>query len=100
MTPDQPPQSNINMSALVGDALAPHGSVESGLPSVGDSAAAIGAAVRHALRDHGLSLFLLHEMSGIPLDVVADAAGGVYDMTDSAPISAIERALKIPLQHL
>jgi hypothetical protein len=72
----------------------------SALGLVEESQANIAAAIRAAMEDKQISVYELHELSGVDLDIVQDLADGDYDLHDSEPITKIEEQLGISLRHL
>ena len=47
-----------------------------------------------------MSVWELHEQSGVPIEVLDELMAGEYNMQDSDPITRVEAALRWPLRHL
>jgi hypothetical protein len=65
-----------------------------------DSRQAIAEAVRGALDSQGLSVYVLHEQSGLSCEVIDGVLDGHIDLRDSEVLTTLQFALKVPLTHL
>lgn len=73
---------------------------ESVIMTVEDSQLAIAWAVREAMHRLEMSIYRLHELTGLECDFIDKILEGVADISDSEPISKLEVALGIRLHHL
>jgi hypothetical protein len=77
--------------------------LDSGNPlflSENDSTIAIGQAIRTAMEDREITAYILHEKTGLPIDIVQDFIDGRGDLSASEPLQKIEAALQVRLSHL
>lgn len=65
-----------------------------------DSQIAIAWAVREAMQKLEIGVYQLHELTGLSCDFIDAILEGVADITDSEPISKLESALHVSLNHL
>lgn len=65
-----------------------------------DSKIAIAQAIREAMETRKMSVYHLHEKTGLPCDVIEDLTNGTGDISDSEPLQKLEDALGVPLSHL
>lgn len=68
--------------------------------SVRESREAIAHSVRSAMDEQQISTYLLAEKSGVSPELIELILDGAYDLCDSLPISQLEKALSIRLNHL
>lgn len=68
--------------------------------TVEDSQLAIAWAVREAMGRLEISIYHLHELTGLECDFIDKVIEGTADISDSEPISKIEAALRVRLTHL
>lgn len=68
--------------------------------SVRESREAIGQAVRDAMDEKEISSYLLAEKAGLSVELIELIRDGSYDLHDSLPISKLEEALGVRLNHL
>jgi len=77
--------------------------LDSGTPvflSEEDSKIAIGQEIRTAMAAQEMTAYLLHEKTGLPIDIVQEFIEGRGDISDSEPLQKIEAALRVRLSHL
>jgi len=65
-----------------------------------DSKIAIAHAIREAMETREMSVYRLHEKTGLPCDVIEGLRNGTGDISDSEPLQRLEDALGVPLSHL
>jgi hypothetical protein len=70
------------------------------ISTVKDSQIAIAWAVREAMDQLELGTYRLHEMTGLTCDYIDAVLEARADISDSDPISKLEQALHVPLNHL
>jgi hypothetical protein len=70
------------------------------LLSVEDSQIAIAQAIREAMEDQRVTIYHLHEMTGLSCDFIEAMVNEEGDLSDSEPLSKIQEALGIRLTHL
>ena len=70
------------------------------ISTVEDSQIAIAWAVREAMSTLEIGIYRLHELTGLTCDYIGDVLEARADLTDSEPISRLERALHVQLNHL
>lgn len=70
------------------------------MSTVEDSQIAIAWAVREAMQKLELSIYTLHELTGLPCEYIAGIIEARADISDSEPISKLEQALHVQLAHL
>jgi len=68
--------------------------------TVEDSQIAIAWAVREAMERLEMTVFNLHERTGLDCDFIDKILEGAADISDSEPISKLEAALGVRLNHL
>ena len=68
--------------------------------TVEDSQIAIAWAVREAMAHVEMSVYRLHEVTGLSCDFIDQILEGTADISDSEPISKLEMALRVRLNHL
>lgn len=65
-----------------------------------DSKIAIAQAIQEAMETLKVSVYHLHERTGLSCDVIEDLRNGTGDISDSEPLRKLEHALGVPLSHL
>jgi hypothetical protein len=65
-----------------------------------DSKIAIGQAIREAMSIQEITVYILHEKTGLSCNVIKALMSGTGDISDSDPIQRLEFALRTPLSHL
>ena len=70
------------------------------LLSEDDSKIAIAQAIRQAMEERGISFYQLHEATGLFIEVVNAFIAAEGDISDSLPITKIERELRVNLTGL
>ena len=70
------------------------------MQSVQESRDAISEAVKEAMEEKGISVYSLHEDTGLSCDFIESVLDATMPLNDSEPISILERALKVRLNHL
>lgn len=73
---------------------------ESLIMTVEDSQIAIAWGVREAMHRLEMSVYRLHELTGLTCDFIDQIIEGTADISDSEPISKLEVALGVRLNHL
>jgi hypothetical protein len=68
--------------------------------SVEDSQCAIALAVAEAMTKHQIGTYRLHELTGLSCDYIEAILEAQADLHDSEPISQLEQALQVQLNHL
>jgi hypothetical protein len=68
--------------------------------SIEQSREDIGLAVQEAMREKEISVYMLFERTGLSTDLIYSIIDGSYDLRDSEPISKLEEALGVRLNHL
>lgn len=68
--------------------------------TVEDSQIALSWAVREAMAKLEIGVYELHERTGLGCEFIDAILEGVADISDSEPISKLERALQVRLNHL
>lgn len=91
------PQSN---DALQGLTSIPGNVWETFMQTVQESRDAISEAVKEAMDDKGISVYHLHELTGLSCDFIDSVLDATMPLNDSKPISLLERALQVRLNHL
>jgi ribosome-binding protein aMBF1 (putative translation factor) len=56
--------------------------------------------VRDAMEERGISAYALYEVTGLSHETIASILDATYDLQDSEPISLLESALGVRLNHL
>lgn len=70
------------------------------MSSVADSQADIAEELQSAMRLQSVSVYELHERTGLSCELIDSILDASYDLSDSLPISIIEQELKIHLNDL
>jgi hypothetical protein len=70
------------------------------ISTVEDSQIAIAWAVREAMSKLEIGTYELHELTGLPCDYIDEVLEARADISDSEPISKLEQALHVQLNHL
>ncbi len=65
-----------------------------------DSRLAIGHALREAMEAQGVSVYHLHEQTGISYEFLENMLNGSGDISDSEPLHKLENTLHVRLSHL
>jgi len=65
-----------------------------------DSRIAISFSMHEALQARRMSVYDLHEKTGLDCTFIEEMLNGTGDISDSEPLQKIERALGVPLSHL
>jgi ribosome-binding protein aMBF1 (putative translation factor) len=86
--------------ALEGLTSIPGNIWETFMQSVQESRDAISEAVKEAMEQKGISVYHLHEETGLSCDFIESVLDATMPLNDSEPISLLERALQIRLNHL
>lgn len=73
---------------------------ESLIMTMEDSQIALAWAVREAMHRLEMSVYRLHELTGLTCDFIDQIIEGTADISDSEPISKLEVALRVRLDHL
>ena len=68
--------------------------------TVQESRDAISEAVKEAMEEKGISVYRLHEDTGLSCDFIESVLDATMPLNDSGPISLLERALQVRLNHL
>lgn len=86
--------------ALQGLTSIPGNIWETFMQSVQESRDAISEAVKEAMNEKGISVYGLHEETGLSCDFIESVLDATMPLNDSEPISKLERALRVRLNHL
>ena len=68
--------------------------------SIDQSREDIALAVQEAMREKEISVYALFERTGLSTELIYSILEGTYDLFDSEPITKLEKALGVRLNHL